>query len=123
MNTNTPYPTSSSVSGNLQSTGDAAKQAVDQLKQGAMEGAREASDTAAREAARIGELARDWWNRNAQVAMNAASTVKEEAAHLGENTQRYVRDEPVKSILVAAAAGALITGLILMAARRDHPRH
>jgi ElaB/YqjD/DUF883 family membrane-anchored ribosome-binding protein len=119
VNTNTPYPTSTSVSSNLQATGDAAKQAVDQLKQGAMDGAREASDTAAREAARIGELARDWWTRNAQVAMNAAGTVKQEAAALTENTQRYVRDEPVKSMLVAAAAGALITGLIMMAARSD----
>jgi ElaB/YqjD/DUF883 family membrane-anchored ribosome-binding protein len=117
--TTSPYPTNTSASSSPQSTGDAAKQAVDQLKQGAIDGAREASDTAAREAARIGDLARDWWNRNAQVAMSAAATVKDEAASLGTSTQRYVRDEPVKSLLVAAAAGALITGLILMAARRD----
>jgi ElaB/YqjD/DUF883 family membrane-anchored ribosome-binding protein len=96
---------------------DFPKGTVDHLKQGALNGAHEASDLAAREAARIGDLARDWWNRNAQVALDAAGAVKQEAAAIGDNTQRYVRDEPVKSMLVAAAAGALITGLIMMASR------
>jgi ElaB/YqjD/DUF883 family membrane-anchored ribosome-binding protein len=96
---------------------DFPKGSVDHLKQNAMNGAREASDLAAKEAARIGDLARDWWHRNAQVAMDAAGAVKQEAAAIGDHTQRYVRHEPVKSLLAAAAAGALITGLIMMASR------
>jgi ElaB/YqjD/DUF883 family membrane-anchored ribosome-binding protein len=98
--------------------GDVPTNAVDQLTQDAVGVARDASDLATREATRAGDLARDWWKRNSQVAMDAAGAVKQEAVALTDNTQRYVRDEPAKSLLIAAAAGALITGLFMMASRR-----
>lgn len=102
------------------STADTGRTHLHELKTEAADAAREAGDVAAREAARIGELARAWWRDHARSALDAAGMVKDEAAALGDRTQRYVRDEPVKSVLIAAAAGALVTGLLMLAARRSH---
>jgi len=79
----------------------------------------DAREVASREAARIGEMARDWWQRNTRSALDLADTVKDEAAAVGDRTRRYVRDEPMRSVLVAAAAGAVITGLLLLFGRRS----
>jgi ElaB/YqjD/DUF883 family membrane-anchored ribosome-binding protein len=106
---------------NAQTTANVAtlKQAADNLKNTAIEGTQELSETAAREASRIGEMARDWWQRHAQSAMNVAAGVKDNAVAAGQRTRGYVRDEPMKSLLIAAAAGALISGVLVIAARRD----
>jgi ElaB/YqjD/DUF883 family membrane-anchored ribosome-binding protein len=79
----------------------------------------EAREVASREAARIGEKAREWWQRNARTTLDLADTVKDEAAAVGDRTRLYVRDEPMRSVLVAAAAGALVTGLLMLFGRRS----
>jgi ElaB/YqjD/DUF883 family membrane-anchored ribosome-binding protein len=84
------------------------------------ESAREMGDAASREAARIGDLVRSWIERQTDMARSAAGTVREEATAVADKTQRYVRDEPVKSVLLAAAAGALLTGLVVLATRRKN---
>lgn len=38
--------------------------------------------------------------------------VRHEATRVGDTTVAYVRDEPVKAVLLAAATGALLMGLI-----------
>jgi len=78
----------------------------------------EARELATREAARIGDMARDWWRRNAQVALDVADAVKQEVAVAGDRTRGYVRDEPLRSMALAAAAGAAITGLLMLFGRR-----
>lgn len=85
----------------------------------AKQAAGEMSDTIAQEANRFGELARSWWHRNADVVRDAAGNVRDEAAALGSRTRLYVKDEPVKSVLVAAAVGALMTGLLMLMMKRD----
>ena len=53
-------------------------------------------------------------------ARHAASVVRDQALAAKERTSRYVAEEPMKSVLVAAAAGAVITGLAMFfGARRD----
>lgn len=104
---------------NGSATVSAIKDAGADLRSTASEGAREISGVAAREAARIGEMARDWWTRHAQTALDAADSVKHEAAVISNRTRGYVRDEPAKSVLVAVAVGALISGLLLLASRRE----
>jgi ElaB/YqjD/DUF883 family membrane-anchored ribosome-binding protein len=78
----------------------------------------QASREAAREAARIGDMARDWWHRHARSTLDLAGTVKDEVAVAGERARGYVRDEPMRSVLIAAAAGAAITGLLMLFGRR-----
>jgi ElaB/YqjD/DUF883 family membrane-anchored ribosome-binding protein len=40
------------------------------------------------------------------------------AAETGERAQNYVRDEPLKGVLVAAAIGVAVTSLVMIATRR-----
>ena len=102
----------------LQNAGDAAKQVASEIKAGAVEGALAASDLAAREAARLREKTHAWWQRQSDLARDAAGMVKEEAQVLGDRTRLYVRNEPMKSLLWAALAGALLTGLAWAGSRR-----
>src|SRR5262245_59421267 len=81
--------------------------------------ATEAGETIAQEAARFGELAKSWWQRNADVVRTAAGTVRDEATAFSNRTRLYVKDEPVKSVVMAAAVGAVVTGLLLLFMKRD----
>jgi ElaB/YqjD/DUF883 family membrane-anchored ribosome-binding protein len=78
----------------------------------------EARELASRDAARIGEMAREWWQRHARSALDLAGSVKHEAAVAGDRTRGYVRDAPLRSVLMAAAAGAVLTGLMIFFGRR-----
>jgi ElaB/YqjD/DUF883 family membrane-anchored ribosome-binding protein len=77
-----------------------------------------ARELASRDAARIGEMARDWWQRHSRSALDLADSVKHEAAVAGDRTRGYVRAEPLRSVLMAAAAGAVLTGLMMFFGRR-----
>jgi ElaB/YqjD/DUF883 family membrane-anchored ribosome-binding protein len=49
-------------------------------------------------------------------AMRDASTrVRDQAVHASDATAGYIRDEPFKSVLIAAAIGAAAIGLALLA--------
>ena len=78
------------------------------------ESAGQVAENIAQEATRFGELAKAWWNRNANFLRDAALTARDEAAALHSRTRLYVKDEPVKSVLIAAATGAVITGLVML---------
>lgn len=73
---------------------------------------------AAEESDRLGAHLRGWLNEQANAARHAASSIRSEAVAASDRTQRYVRDEPIRSMLIAAAAGALITGLAMALGRR-----
>jgi len=83
------------------------------------ESASQVTETIAQEATRFGELAKAWWSRNANFLRDAAVTARDEAAALHSRTRLYVKDEPVKSVLIAAAAGAAITGLLMLVLKRS----
>ncbi len=46
-------------------------------------------------------------------ARHAASVVREQTLAARERASRYVAEEPMKSVLVAAAAGAVLAGLAM----------
>jgi ElaB/YqjD/DUF883 family membrane-anchored ribosome-binding protein len=83
----------------------------------AADAGRHLADTASYEAHRLGDQARAWLDRQSTSAHDAALALRNQAGALGHHTQRYVRDEPVKSVLMAAALGALITGVAWMVSR------
>lgn len=88
---------------------DAIRQAADELDDLAASGSKRAQQAR--------EMARDWWERGSQSARDAAVVARERAGDVGMRTQRYVRDEPVKSMMIAAAAGVLIAGLLAFSKR------
>lgn len=69
---------------------------------------------------RFGEALRRWFGRGSTDAKELAGAVREEAAIANEHVQAYVRKEPVKAVLIAAAAGALLSGLMAAGRRRRH---
>lgn len=104
MNITTPTLHSNTSTGPTSSAADNANTSA----------AAEARELASREAARIGEAAREWWHRNAQTAHDLAGSVRQEVAVAGDRTRRYVRDEPLRSVAMAAAAGAALTALLML---------
>ena len=78
----------------------------------------EVADIAADKASKVSANVRDWFNRQAEVAKDAASTVRDEAVAIGSRTQQYARDEPAKTAFIVLAAGALIAGLAWLAMQR-----
>lgn len=58
--------------------------------------------------AQVEDLAR----RGVERARNAGAAVREQAVHAGDQTVAYIKDEPVRSVLIAAAVGAVATVLL-----------
>lgn len=79
---------------------------------------RPVGDAVASEGAKAAAMARQWWAHGAAGCQDAVDTVKREAQVLNDRTQAYVRDEPVKSMLIAAGVGAAVTGIAMMLMRR-----
>ena len=55
--------------------------------------------------------------RSAQSVQDATRRLRDTAMQVSDGTTRYVQNEPVKSVLIAAAAGALLMGLFSLLAR------
>lgn len=91
----------------------AADGALDALQEKANHLAAVAPGTLSRVAAQIDELTR----RGVEKAKSATDTAKEQASRAGDRTVSYIKEEPVKSVLIAAAAGAAIAALIGLVAR------
>ena len=69
-----------------------------------------------RVAAKAEELAK----RSADVVRDRSQQIKEQAYRAQDMTVGYIKDEPLKSILIAAAAGAALMALVqLLTRERD----
>ena len=62
---------------------------------------------------RASELA----HQSVQSVRDTGRRLRDSAVHVSEGTVQYVRDEPVKSMLIAAATGALLMALVSLLAR------
>jgi ElaB/YqjD/DUF883 family membrane-anchored ribosome-binding protein len=98
----------------------AADGALDSLQEKAGHLAAATPGTLSRVAAQIDGLTR----RGVERARSATEIAKDQAARAGDRTVVYIREEPVKSVLIAAAAGAAIAALVGLVARsRRVERH
>jgi len=69
---------------------------------------------------RMSAKAEDAAKRGMEVMRDTTQQLREKAQVAGDSTVAYVKDEPVKSMLIAAATGAVLMGLIsLMGRSRD----
>mgnify|MGYP003492346870 CR=1 FL=1 len=110
--------THSSTHADTAAAARSAAAALDDAKTVVADAGRDLKSIAAEESARLGSHLRGWLHDQASAARHAASSIRTEAVAASDRTQRYVRDEPVRSVLIAAAAGALIAGLVLALGRR-----
>ncbi len=69
---------------------------------------------------RANEQTRVLTQRGVDAVRDSSQKVREQARHAGDSTVQYVRAEPVKAVLIAAATGAALMALVgLMSRSRD----
>lgn len=56
--------------------------------------------------------------RGIDAASKTSARAQRQLEHAADVTGKYIADQPMRSVLVAAAAGAAITALIVLASRR-----
>jgi ElaB/YqjD/DUF883 family membrane-anchored ribosome-binding protein len=66
---------------------------------------------------RVSAKAEDAAKRGLEVMRDSSQQLREKAQQASEQTVAYVKDEPVKSMLIAAATGALLMGLLSLLGR------
>ncbi len=103
----------------LSATRRAANGALDTLQDGVDSLRSDTPGALTRAAAQVEELTQ----RSIERARQASSDLRLTVDRTGERTLAYIKDEPVKSVLIAAAAGAGVAALItLMSSSRRRPR-
>lgn len=58
--------------------------------------------------------------RGLEAASRTGTRAQQRFGEAADVTTRYISDQPVRSVVLAAAAGAAITALIVLASRRSH---
>ncbi|HJV60177.1 MAG TPA: hypothetical protein VJ743_04480 [Albitalea sp.] len=100
----------------IKTTQRATNEALDSLSDKVQDVKDQATPVLNRVAAKAEELAR----RSADAMRESSEQIKERALRASDMTVGYIKDEPVKSILIAAAAGAALMALVsLLARNRD----
>jgi ElaB/YqjD/DUF883 family membrane-anchored ribosome-binding protein len=96
-----------------------ASSAAQHIGSSAAQAARDVGDVASREAEQIGSAVRDWWLQRRDGALQTVDQARQGAYAVGERTQDYVRQAPMKSLLGAVALGALLAAIALLVSRRE----
>lgn len=68
--------------------------------------------------ARAGAQADQWVQESARQLNQGSRMLRAKAQYATAETRQYVRDQPVKSVLIAAGIGALLMGLVNVLARQ-----
>ncbi|HQX59335.1 MAG TPA: hypothetical protein PLT77_09395, partial [Burkholderiaceae bacterium] len=71
---------------------------------------------------RAGEKADQWVQKGARQLNEGSRQLRAKAQYVAAESQQYVREQPVKSVLIAAGIGALLMGLISVLARQGSGR-
>jgi ElaB/YqjD/DUF883 family membrane-anchored ribosome-binding protein len=104
----------------IDATQNTAAEAEQSVKAGLKQIREAVPATLSRAANQTEDLARAGIDR----ARAAGKSVANQASHMRDQTVNYVREEPTKALLMAAAAGAVATLLVGWATRRNaHARH
>lgn len=90
------------------------RRAAEDLQHDLAATAGEAAALAAERAGRLREQARHWVDEGTRRARAALDSVRDEAHLMGDRTIGYVRNEPLKAVMVAALAGAALAGLVML---------
>jgi ElaB/YqjD/DUF883 family membrane-anchored ribosome-binding protein len=69
---------------------------------------------------RVSEQAAALASRGAAAVRDGTQQVRERAVHASESTIGYIKDEPVKSMLIAAATGAALMAMLSLLTRSRH---
>ncbi len=59
-------------------------------------------------------------HRGVEAVREGAQQIRDKAQSLSDSTVCYIKEEPVKSVLIAAATGAALMALLSLASRAVH---
>lgn len=100
----------------IRSTRRVANEALDSLSD-SVEGVRaKAMPVISRVAGEAEELAR----RGITAVRDGSAQLRDQAVRAGDKTVGYIKDEPVKAMLIAAAAGAALMALVALLGRSNN---
>lgn len=99
----------------IRSTQDVANDALDRLAV-KVEGAR---DQVAPLVDRLSAATRDATARGVDAVRGTSAQLRETAMKASDNATAYIRDEPLKAMLIAAATGAALMALVTLSRSRD----
>jgi ElaB/YqjD/DUF883 family membrane-anchored ribosome-binding protein len=71
---------------------------------------------------RAGEQASALAQRGVNAVRDTSQQLRDRALHVSDSTVMYIKDEPLKAMLIAAATGAALMALVGMLSR-SHTRH
>jgi len=100
----------------IKSTQRVANDALDALSSGVHDVRDQAAPALERGSEKLAALAQ----RSVDAVRGSTQHLKESALRASDTTVSYVKDEPVKSILIAAATGAALMALIGLLTRSHH---
>jgi ElaB/YqjD/DUF883 family membrane-anchored ribosome-binding protein len=100
----------------LQAARDLALDAQDALD-GLVDGVQQLSEQAAPMLNKAADRASGLARSSVDAVRDQAQRLREQAARGAANTTHYIRDEPVKSVLMAAAAGAALMAVFSLLSR------
>ena len=105
-----------SASSALRATQSATNEAFDRMS----DKVEDAKNLAAPLISRLTAQAEAAARRGADVVRDTSAQLKEKAAQAQETTVGYIKEEPMKAILIAAATGAALMGLISLMTRSSN---
>ncbi|HEU4457574.1 MAG TPA: hypothetical protein VFR90_00450 [Methylibium sp.] len=109
--TSTTTSNGRSLQGSIESLADSAEQAVHSLRE-------RVEPSASRWATQAEDLA----HRGINAARQSSEQLRERALAASDRSLQYVKAEPVKSVLIAAAAGALLMAVLSASRSRRNNR-
>lgn len=121
---------STSIGSDTSSLTQAAENAARHTARDAQQGMDRMSDSLSNVRHQTGDTLRqlahsteDLAHRGMDVVRDSAGQLRERSLHVKDATTHYIQDEPVKSMLIAAAVGATLMGLVAMFSRNGHSSH
>ena len=102
----------------IKSTQRVANDALDSLSGGVEELRRSATPMLNR----VGDQASAMARRSVDTVRESSQQLREKAVRAGDSTVGYIKDEPVKAILIAAATGAALMAVMSLLGGRSHTR-
>lgn len=106
-----------------------AQDAIKSTQQGVNDALNSLSDTvqdlrdeAAPALSRVSRQASALAQRGVDAMRDGGQLVRDSARHASDRTVSYIRDEPVRSVLIAAATGAALMALVSLVARSNNQR-
>lgn len=120
-------PYNSNIADQAAATADSAVKSTQRAANSALDSIASGVQTLRNQAApaidRAGEQVSAFAHRSADRVRETQQQLRERAMRASDTTVSYIRDEPVKAMLIAAAAGAVLMALMsLMGSSRHHDR-